>query len=29
VLLVFYLRDSDAGENKYGPPPVAVAPAAA
>jgi uncharacterized membrane protein YhaH (DUF805 family) len=30
VLLVFYLRDSDAGENKYGPPPVAtVAPAVA
>jgi uncharacterized membrane protein YhaH (DUF805 family) len=22
VLLIFYLRDSDPGENKYGPPPV-------
>jgi uncharacterized membrane protein YhaH (DUF805 family) len=22
VLLVFYLRDSDPGENKYGPPPA-------
>ena len=30
VLLVFYLRDSDPGENKYGPPPATtVAPAAA
>ena len=30
VLLVFYLRDSDPGENKYGPPPAtAVAPATA
>jgi uncharacterized membrane protein YhaH (DUF805 family) len=30
VLLVFYLREGDAGENKYGPPPTegAVAPAA-
>ena len=27
VLLVFYLRQSDAGENKYGPPPVAGVPA--
>ena len=27
VLLIFYLRDSDPGENKYGPPPVAGAPA--
>jgi uncharacterized membrane protein YhaH (DUF805 family) len=23
VLLVFYLREGDAGENRYGPPPVA------
>jgi uncharacterized membrane protein YhaH (DUF805 family) len=23
VLLIFYLRQSDPGENKYGPPPVA------
>ena len=23
VLLVFYVRESDPGENKYGPPPVA------
>jgi uncharacterized membrane protein YhaH (DUF805 family) len=22
VLLIFYLREGDAGENKYGPPPV-------
>jgi uncharacterized membrane protein YhaH (DUF805 family) len=30
VLLVFYLRDSDPGENKYGPPPAAtIAPATA
>jgi uncharacterized membrane protein YhaH (DUF805 family) len=30
VLLVFYLRDSDPGENKYGPPPATtVAPAIA
>jgi uncharacterized membrane protein YhaH (DUF805 family) len=30
VLLVFYLRDSDPGENKYGPPPATtVAPAVA
>ena len=30
VLLVFYLRDSDPGENKYGPPPATtVAPATA
>jgi uncharacterized membrane protein YhaH (DUF805 family) len=27
VLLIFYLRDSDPGENKYGPPPVAGVPA--
>jgi uncharacterized membrane protein YhaH (DUF805 family) len=27
VLLVFYLRDSDSGENKYGPPPVSGVPA--
>jgi uncharacterized membrane protein YhaH (DUF805 family) len=27
VLLIFYLREGDAGENKYGPPPVAGAPA--
>jgi uncharacterized membrane protein YhaH (DUF805 family) len=25
VLLVFYLREGDAGENKYGPPPVETA----
>jgi uncharacterized membrane protein YhaH (DUF805 family) len=25
VLLVFYLREGDAGENEYGPPPVASA----
>jgi len=24
VLLIFYLRQSDAGENRFGPPPVAV-----
>jgi uncharacterized membrane protein YhaH (DUF805 family) len=30
VLLIFYLRDSDPGENKYGPPPATtVAPATA
>jgi uncharacterized membrane protein YhaH (DUF805 family) len=29
VLLVFYLREGDAGENKYGPPPATAAPAAA
>jgi uncharacterized membrane protein YhaH (DUF805 family) len=31
VLLVFYLRQSDPGENKYGPPPVegGVAPSPA
>jgi uncharacterized membrane protein YhaH (DUF805 family) len=23
VLLIFYLREGDAGENRYGPPPVA------
>jgi len=23
VLLIFYLREGDAGENQYGPPPVA------
>ena len=27
VLLIFYLRESDPGENKYGPPPVAGVPA--
>jgi uncharacterized membrane protein YhaH (DUF805 family) len=27
VLLVFYLREGDPGENRYGPPPVAGAPA--
>lgn len=30
VLLIFYLRDSDPGENRYGPPPATtVAPAPA
>jgi uncharacterized membrane protein YhaH (DUF805 family) len=29
VLLVFYLQDSDAGENKYGPPPPTVPSTAA
>ena len=27
VLLIFYLRQSDPGENRYGPPPVAGVPA--
>jgi len=27
VLLIFYLRQGDAGENRYGPPPVDGAPA--
>jgi len=27
VLLIWYLRDSDPGENQYGPPPVAAVPA--
>jgi uncharacterized membrane protein YhaH (DUF805 family) len=27
VLLIFYLRESDPGENQYGPPPVAGVPA--
>jgi uncharacterized membrane protein YhaH (DUF805 family) len=29
VLLVFYLQDSDPGENRYGPPPARPAPATA
>ena len=27
VLLIFYLRESDPGENQYGPPPTAGVPA--
>ena len=27
VLLIFYLRESDPGENQYGPPPVTGVPA--
>jgi uncharacterized membrane protein YhaH (DUF805 family) len=27
VLLVFYLRESDPGENRFGPPPVVASPA--
>jgi uncharacterized membrane protein YhaH (DUF805 family) len=27
VLLIFYLRESDPGENRYGPPPVTGVPA--
>jgi uncharacterized membrane protein YhaH (DUF805 family) len=29
VLLVFYLREGDVSENRFGPPPVAGTPAAA
>jgi len=29
VLLIFYLQDSDPGENRYGPPPVGPPPATA
>jgi uncharacterized membrane protein YhaH (DUF805 family) len=29
VLLVFYIQESDAGDNQYGPPPPSAPPAAA